>query len=187
MPQRFCPWWLGYALTCPVRRIWQAPRAILSPFVSEGMTVLEPGPGMGFFTLDLARLVGPSGKVVAIDLQQQMLDRLRRRARRAGLGSRIEPRLAHGARLGTDDLAGAVDFLLAFAVVHELPDPAGFFVESRAALKTGGKALVAEPTGHVSGDAFAATVTLAEQAGFSVEEGPPVRWCRSAILVNRAP
>ncbi len=59
MPERVCPWWLGYFLASPIRRLWQNPAQILRPYVREGMTVLEPGPGMVFFTLELARLVGP--------------------------------------------------------------------------------------------------------------------------------
>jgi tRNA A58 N-methylase Trm61 len=50
-------------LVNPLRRLVHAPLALLRPYVKEGMTVLEPGPGMGFFTLDLARLVGPTGRV----------------------------------------------------------------------------------------------------------------------------
>lgn len=85
MAQHVCPWWIGYFLASPIRRISFDPRKILAPFVSEGMTVLEPGPGMGFFTLELARAVGPKGRVVAVDVQAKMLAALERRARRAGL------------------------------------------------------------------------------------------------------
>jgi tRNA A58 N-methylase Trm61 len=48
-------------------------REILEPCGQQGMTVLEPGPGMGFFTTELARMVGPQGRVVAIDVQPRML------------------------------------------------------------------------------------------------------------------
>jgi predicted methyltransferase len=60
---RVCPWWLGYLLASPLRRLRHDPSPILAPYLREGMTVLEPGPGMGFFTLELARRVGPSGRV----------------------------------------------------------------------------------------------------------------------------
>ena len=60
-----CPWWAGYILASPLRRLIQDPRSLLAPYVHPGMTVLEPGPGMGFFTLELARLVGPAGRVIA--------------------------------------------------------------------------------------------------------------------------
>jgi SAM-dependent methyltransferase len=149
------------------------------------MTVLEPGPGMGFFTLELARLVGERGRVIAIDVQPKMLQELVRRARRAGLVERIEARVPRGEGLGIDDIAGRVDFVLAFAVVHELPSAGGFFAEAHRALKAGGKLLLSEPTGHVSTDAFATTLSLAERAGFSVASRPSVRRSRSALLVRR--
>jgi predicted methyltransferase len=65
---RVCPWWIGYLLASPIRKLAQDPKGILSPLVSEGMTVVEPGPGMGFFTFELAKLIGPSGRVIAVDI-----------------------------------------------------------------------------------------------------------------------
>jgi hypothetical protein len=59
-----CPCWLGYLLASPVRRILYQPASVLAPHIHEGMTVLEPGPGMGFFTFELARLVGGSDRVI---------------------------------------------------------------------------------------------------------------------------
>ncbi len=53
--EKVCPWWAGYFLASPLRQLFQDPAKILAPYVREGMTVLEPGPGMGFFTLELAR------------------------------------------------------------------------------------------------------------------------------------
>src|SRR5579883_2150252 len=94
MPHRVCPWWLGYFLLNPFRAWTQNPARILSPYIREGMTVLEPGAGMGFFTLELARRAGPSGRVIVVDIQAKMLERLKRRAAKAGLASRIEARLA---------------------------------------------------------------------------------------------
>jgi len=73
MSKRVCPWWLGYLLASPIRRLLHNPTRILTPFVRPGMTVLEPGPGMGYFTLELARLVGTSGRVVAVDVQPKMI------------------------------------------------------------------------------------------------------------------
>ncbi|HVP15629.1 MAG TPA: methyltransferase domain-containing protein [Terriglobales bacterium] len=183
MSGRLCPRWVGYLLVSPIRRLLQDPRAILGPFVTEGMNVLEPGPGMGFFTLELARLVGPRGRVVAIDVQPRMLDALRRRARRAGLDGRIETRAPRGDRLGVEDLEGRMDFALAFAVVHELPSVEAFFADARAALRAGGRLLLAEPTGHVSEEAFARTLDAATRAGFRIEARPSIPRSRSALLV----
>ena len=180
-----CPWWLGYFLASPIRRLFQDPRAIVSPWVSEGMTVLEPGPGMGFFTLEMARLVGPHGRVVAVDLQPRMLEALIRRARRAGLKERIEAREAEGKNLRVEDLESKVDFILAFAVVHELPDVAAFFAQGCRAMKPGGRMLVSEPKHHVSEAALAETAALAERAGLSIEAKPSIRGSRSVLFARK--
>jgi ubiquinone/menaquinone biosynthesis C-methylase UbiE len=182
MANHVCPWWLGYFLVSPLRRLWQPPEKILAPFVGEGMTVLEPGCGMGFFTLDVARMVGPNGRVVAVDLQEKMLAGLRRRAARAGLLDRIDVRLAQGDRLGVTDLAVQVDVALALHVVHEVPNAAGFFGEIAASLKPEGRLLFVEPRGHVSADAFDASLAIAEQAGFRVVDRPHIRREPAALL-----
>src|SRR3974377_2079801 len=103
MAHRVCPWWIGYFLVSPLRRFLQDPSTLVGPFVSAGMVVLEPGPGMGFFTLELARRVGPNGRVIAIDVQPRMLEGLRKRAAKAGLGERIDARLPTQSRLGIED------------------------------------------------------------------------------------
>jgi len=182
MAGRLCPWWLGYFIANPVRRLWQDPGVILGPFISEGMRVLEPGCGMGFFTIEIARLVGPRGKVVAVDLQPKMVAGLKRRARRAAVDNRIDARLASETLLNVDDLAGTIDFALAFALVHELPDPRGFFGEMHRALRRGRKILLAEPNGHVTEAQFAATVESAKSAGFRLVDRPVIRWSRTAVF-----
>ncbi|MBI5016060.1 MAG: methyltransferase domain-containing protein [Deltaproteobacteria bacterium] len=184
MAHRACPWWLGYFLASPLRRLVQDPHVLLAPFVSNGMTVLEPGPGMGFFTLELARLVGPEGRVVAIDVQPQMLAGLVAKAERAGLRNRIEAREPKGAHLGTEDLVARVDFVLAFAVLHELPSTSAFFVEVHRALRPNGRILACEPKLHVSAAAFEDSLSEARDAGLRVESRPKVRGSRSALLLK---
>lgn len=182
MAPRVCPWWLGYLLVSPLRRLLQDPAAILAPFAREGMTVLEPGPGMGFFTLEAARRVGPRGRVVAVDLEPRMLAALRRRAARAGLAGRIETREARPETLGVEDLAGRVDLALALFVVHELPDAGRFFSELRTALAPGGRVLFVEPGGHVSPAAFDASLAAASRAGLRPSPAPKVWRSLAAVL-----
>jgi ubiquinone/menaquinone biosynthesis C-methylase UbiE len=180
---RVCPWWLGPVLASPLRRLLHDPARIVAPHVREGITVLEPGPGMGFFTLELARSVGPRGRVVAVDVQPRMIAGLRRRAARAGVADRIDARVARADALGVDDLTGQVDLVLAFAVVHELPDASRFFAEARRTLAPGGRVLVAEPRGHVSAAAFDATLAAAARAGLRMEATPRIRRSHTAVLV----
>jgi tRNA A58 N-methylase Trm61 len=137
MGHRVCPWWLGYVLASPLRRLLQDPVAIIKPYVREGMTVVEPGPGMGFFTLEMARRVGASGRVIAVDIQPRMIAGLKRRLGKAGLLDRADARLASSDSLGLQDLRGKVDFALAMAVVHEMPSANRFFAEVAQAMKPG--------------------------------------------------
>ena len=185
MAERVCPWWLGYLLASPLRRLFAgSPRKLLAPYVRPGMTVLEPGPGMGFFTLELARLVGASGRVIAVDVQQRMLDGLRRRASRAGLLERIDLRLASADSLGVSDLSRTVDFTLAFAMVHEMPSAESFFAQVAAASKPGAQVLLAEPAGHVKDNKFAAELQAAAKAGFTPASRPAVRHSHAALLAG---
>jgi ubiquinone/menaquinone biosynthesis C-methylase UbiE len=173
---------MGYLLASPIRRWMQNPEELLAPYVREGMTVLEPGPGMGFFTLPMARMAGPAGRVIAVDIQAKMLDSLRRRAARAGLLPRIETRLAQPDSLGIGDLEGMVDFVLAFSMVHEMPSAERFFRESATALKPGGLLLLAETAGHVKPEKFQSELDAARAAGLEVAERPAIRRCQAAVL-----
>jgi len=182
MPQRICPWWLGYLLASPLRRLMSNPDKLLSPYVREGMTILEPGPGMGFYTLPLAQLVGPSGRVIAVDIQPKMLASLERRAAKAGVRGRVETRIAAADSLGIADLAGKIDFTLAFAVVHELPSVDAFFAQAAEASKPGAMLLLAEPSGHVKAPAFEKELQAAAAVGFVVVGRSKVSHCSAAVL-----
>jgi len=169
-------------LTCPLRRYLQDPTKILYPYVREGMTVLEPGPGMGFFTLELARRVGPAGRVIAVDIQPKMIAGLKRRLARAGVLDRVDVRLGRSDSMGIDDLAGTVDFILAAAVVHELPPATPFFAEAAQAAKLGATMLFLEPAGHVQEDKLQEELSEAAAAGFVVADRPTIRRSHAAVL-----
>jgi len=185
MPHSICPWWIGYLLASPLRRwLGQDPVKILSPYVREGMTVLEPGPGMGFFTLPLARLVGSSGRVIAVDLQPKMIENLKRRAEKANVLDRIDARVTSEESMGLTDLEGKVDFTLAFAMVHEFPDAGSFFAEVARASKQNARVLLAEPRGHVGLEGFDAELKAAATAGLVATERPAIPRSLAALLVK---
>jgi SAM-dependent methyltransferase len=186
MGHRVCPWWLGYLLASPLRRLLQDPDAVVKPYVREGMIVLEPGPGMGFFTLPMARQVGASGRVVAVDVQPRMIAGLKRRLAKAGLLERADARLAAFDSLGLHDLRGKVDFALAMAVVHEMPSSGRFFAEVAEAMKPGATLLLAEPSGHVKQSAFDAELRDAAAAGLEMTDRPAIRRSQAALLKKRA-
>jgi len=177
-----CPWWLGYVLLAPLRRLIERPERMLGPLVREGMTVLEPGCGMGYFTLPLARMVGPEGLVLAVDLQEKMLAQLRRRAREAGLERRIQTRLCREDSLDLDDLAGRADLAVTIHMLHETPRPRDFLEQVCRTLAPGGRLLVVEPKLHVTRAEFAQCLEHARQVGFTRLEPPPGIWGHCALL-----
>ena len=185
------PWWSGFLLTSPLRRLVHDPHEILSPFVREGMLVLEPGPGRGFFTLELARLVGDTGRVFTSELQAASVEGLKRRAKRAKLGERIDARQASRLSLGIDDLAGRIDFALLFAVAHETADPEQFFGEIARALKPEASLLLVEPEGHVASAYFQALTAAAIGSGLTMTtaglkiEGSHVALLKKAQCADR--
>ena len=178
---------MGYFLLCPVRRFGQNPDKILSPYIRTGMTVLDVGPGMGFFTLPMARLVGAAGTVVCIDVRSKMLDALRRRAAKAGLADRIDARICQPTSLGIGDLSGKADFVLLFAVTHEVPDADGLFEEVARAMKPGGRCLLAEPRFHVPVREFDRMLAAARQHGLHQANCPKIRTSHAALLVRTGP
>lgn len=168
MAEDVCPVWAGRLMVSPLRKLFQNPVKIVGPYIQEGMTVLEPGCAMGFYSLPAARLVGGEGRVISIDLQRPMLDVLKKRAQKAGLLERLHLRECTVASLQIEDLEGTIDFAFVLAVVHEVPDQAVFFSEIYAALKPQTKCLVAEPKGHVIWEEFEQSLILAKAQGFKV-------------------
>jgi ubiquinone/menaquinone biosynthesis C-methylase UbiE len=176
-----CPASLAGGLESRLRRLVHKPEKMLAPYLAEGMTAVDYGCGPGFFTLPMARLVGPSGRVVAADLQQAMLDRVSVRAEKAGLLERIRLHLCGGAKIEEK-----ADFALLFYVAHEVPDVAALFAEFASFMKPQGKVLFVEPPGfHVSMRDFLAEVEAAKAAGFDASERLPMGIDRGVVLTRR--
>jgi len=175
MANHVCPWWMGYILASPIRRLVENPEKVIGRFITPGMTILDVGCAMGYFTVPAAKMAGPSGKVIAVDLQPKMISSLQRRAKRRGLLDRIETRVASEDNLGIDNLEGMIDLVLAMYVVHEVPDRDGLFTQLHQVLRPQGRLFVAEPRGHVSPAEFEVTVAAAKSAGFREAERPATR------------
>lgn len=185
MADHVCPVWVGYLLASPLRKLFHSPRKILEPYVEKGMTVLDVGCAMGFFSLPIAELVGPDGKVICVDLQEKMIRSLDRRACKAGLGDRIETHVCRKDTLALDHIRDEVDFALLVAVIHEVPDPPRLFSEIHRMLKPNGRALVVEPKGYVSSKRFEKSVSIAVQNGFAVAQEPDIKRTHAALLSKK--
>lgn len=181
MSPHVCPWWGGYFIDNRFRRLLHKPERILGPYIEPGMTAMDFGCGMGFFAIPMARLTGQSGRVIALDLQQKMLDVLRKRAAKAGLAERIHTRRCQGDSLGVEV---PVDFVLAFYSAHEVPNLRRLLSDIHGCLNPQGKLLVAEPIGHVTASAFGDLLSSAEETGFTVQDRPRIRLSHAALLAK---
>jgi 2-polyprenyl-3-methyl-5-hydroxy-6-metoxy-1,4-benzoquinol methylase len=180
--QKFvCPWWLCFTFDNPLRKLLHNPEAILGPYIKPGNNVIDVGAGMGYFSIPMARLVGPAGHVTAVDIQTKMLSALAERAQRRGVSERITTHLASP---GSLDHHSKADFILAFWMVHEVPDQRSFLTEIHNLLKPDGLFLLVEPIVHVLKRSFSQTLKTAEDVWFFVKENPKIRISHSALLVS---
>ncbi len=151
--KHICPWWMGYFLINPFRRFIQNPQEILSPHLNSGMTVIDYGSAMGYFSLPMAKMVGSHGKVICFDIQEKMLAKLISRAEKSNLQKIIEARIILKENV-YNDLREKADFALLFAVAHEVPNRQELFDNLAFMLKPDASLLFSEPKGHVSTDDF---------------------------------
>lgn len=129
-------------LNSPLRLVLQPPALIVGRLdIRPGMVVLEVGPGSGTFTVEASRRAAPGGRVIAVDIQPQMLARLRARLEEESIGN-VTPRLADARYLPLDD--SSVDRALMVTVLAEVPDPVRALTEIRRVLKPGGMLSVSE-------------------------------------------
>ena len=161
------------------RRWVQDPQKILGPYIEEGMTVLDIGCGPGFFSIDMAQMVGKSGRVIASDLQEGMLQKIREKIKGTELEERITLHKCEENKIGVSE---HVDFVLLFYVVHEVPNEEELFNEIGTILRSNGQVLLVEPPFHVSKKAFGETVRKARDAGFTDVAGPDLLLSKTVIL-----
>jgi len=177
--ERICPVEKADSLDTRFRRLLQNPKRILKPYIEEGMTVLDFGCGPGFFSVDLAQMVGESGRVIAADLQEGMLHKLRDKIKGTELENRITLHKCEEDKIGISE---NVDFVLAFYIVHEVINKDKLFTEIETILKPNGQLLIVEPPFHVSKTAFEETIRKANATGFTEIERPKVLFNKAVVL-----
>jgi ubiquinone/menaquinone biosynthesis C-methylase UbiE len=179
---KVCPVEKAGGLDNSLRRFLQNPRKILMPFIRNGMTVLDLGCGPGFFSIEIARMLGDSGKVIAADLQEGMLEKVRHKINGTKLEKRIELHKCLEDNIGVNE---KIDFVLAFYVIHEVPDQDKLFKELISILKPGGLIFIVEPKFHVSKKSFDEMVNGLKKNGLGIMTGPKVFFSRTVVLTNK--
>lgn len=163
------------------RKFIQNPQRILKDYVREGMHVLDLGCGPGLFSFEMAKMVGKKGKVVAADVQQEMLDRLKNKISGLDVEKIIK---VHKSEKNRFNLDGKFDFILIFYVVHEVENKQGFFEGLKRLMKPNTKILITEPIFHVSKNSFEESLEIAEEKGFKIIGRPKVLLSRATLLSN---
>ncbi|HPN36953.1 MAG TPA: methyltransferase domain-containing protein [Melioribacteraceae bacterium] len=175
-----CPVELSGSLDNKLRKIFQNPKKILNGFLREGIKVADIGCGPGFFTIEIAKIVGNNGKVYAVDLQEGMLQKVKAKIKDTELQNIVVPIKCAEDKI---EIPEEVDFMLAFFMVHEVPDKLKFFTQLKSCLKKRGKFLIVEPKHfHVSVADFEITLSYAKQAGFNISSGIKMFLTQSAVL-----
>lgn len=146
--------------------------------------MVDLGCGPGFFTLPLAEMVGENGRVIAVDIQEEMLAKLRARSDKAGLSPRITQHLSSADHLGVSETAAA--FALAFWVLHEAPDQRAFLKETYDMLRPEGRLLLVEPMGHISKARFAEVIEMVREQGYHLAARPRVGLSHAALFTKPA-
>jgi ubiquinone/menaquinone biosynthesis C-methylase UbiE len=177
--KRICPVEYAGGLDNSIRRLFQNPGKILKPYISMGMTVLDLGCGPGFFTIEIAKMLKDSGKVIAADLQEGMLEKVTKKIKGTELEQRISIHKCQEDRIGVTE---NVDFVLVFYMIHEVPDQDNLLRELKSILKPEGKIFIIEPKFHVSKKSFEEMINKIKDIGFEIIDRPKVFISRAALL-----
>ncbi|MDR2967501.1 MAG: class I SAM-dependent methyltransferase [Methanobacteriaceae archaeon] len=176
---RVCPHQLSRVLDSNIRKIIHNPKKILKPYISKDMKVLDVGCGPGFFTKEMAKLVGNSGSVTAADLQEEMLLFLKDKIKNTNLEGNINFHKTEKDELGLSD---DFDFILVFFMLHEVPNQRKFLKELYNHLNRDGKILISEPKFHVTKKDFQESLNIINDIGFKIIERPSIFFGRSVLI-----
>ncbi|MBX3053599.1 MAG: class I SAM-dependent methyltransferase [Caldilineaceae bacterium] len=171
---------LASILENPLRLKYRDPAQTLGPFgLAEGMNVLDLGCGTGLFTEQMARQVGLSGIVHAVDIQSALLEKARQRVTEAGLAGRVHFHHSGAYRLPLAD--ASVDIAILIATFSEVPNSLLLLEELRRVVKPGGRVGISEELPHPGYLPAAAVRGQLREAGFRYggQQGNP--FCYSLL------
>ena len=160
-----CPASLAWLVNNPLRRRYTRP-VLDRVGIRPGERVLELGPGPGAFTVEAARRVGTEGRLIAVDIQPEMIAQVEKRVQEAGL-TNVETHIADAYRLPLED--ASVDRVFLVAVLPEIPDQARALTELLRVIKPGGVLSITEDFFDPDYPFAFETIRRVGAAGFSLE------------------
>jgi len=170
--------WAG-GLDMKIRKWVHKPRKIFAPYIKPDMKILDLGCGPGFFSVELAQMLNEQGHITALDLQQGMLDRVKKKI----IGTSFEDKITlHKCDKDSLNLTDKFDFAFSFWVIHEIPDKERLFRELKSVMKPNGKVLIVEPRVHTTKKYFAELMEIINHVGFELLETPDIFFSRSRLL-----
>ena len=162
------PEYLADAIDNPVRRRIQPPdKTAIRHGIQPGMIVLEVGPGTGTYTVATAQRVGEKGKVVAIDIEPKMVDRVRKKVETNGL-TNIDAYVANAYNLPFD--LGIFDLIYLIAVIGEIPSPKKAIQEFHRVLSPTGTLVFSELLPDLDYPSVSTLVRWVTGAGFKLRK-----------------
>lgn len=167
------------ALDSKIRKMFQNPRKILKKYLQPGMTVLDLGCGTGYFTIEIAELIRPQGKVVASDVQEGMLEILRQRIQDTHLKEQI---LIYQNQENSLGITEKFDFILAFYSFHEMKYIDKMITELSGIVKPETQILISEQKFHVRKQKFDTIIKKMENTGYRVVERPKIILSRTVLM-----
>ena len=160
-----CPASLAWLVDNSIRRRYMRP-VLDRVGIRPGERVLELGPGPGIFTVDAAQHVGPEGRLIAVDIQPEMIAQVEERVREAGL-TNVETHVASAHDLPLKD--AAIDRAFLIAVLPEIPDQARALTELHRVIKPGGILSITEEFVDPDYPLASGVIRRVEAAGFELE------------------
>jgi len=177
-----CPSWLSFSLVSGIRKVIHNPQKMFKDYIMPGSSVADIGCGPGYFSIPMSFMVGRKGKIISVDVQAEMIEKLTKKIKKLNFERRFNTILCQENSIGIKE---KVDFVLTFWMVHEVKNVDLFFQQIRTILKDDGKYLLVEPKIHVSKKEYFKTLEKAEQNGLKVKNDLKIAFSRASLLCKK--